>query len=165
MPMETRANAAGSRTPMHAALKILSRRQVSTGQMRFMLSEKGFAPDDIQECIGKLEEWNYLNDVDLARNIVEAMIRNTPCGKKRCAYELEKRRFDRELAKALIEQVYADYDERELALAAAKQYARNKTEWTRRDKERLARWLYRRGFTEPTVLSVLRALGQAKDCE
>ena len=103
-------NRVSDRTPMYAALNILSRRQVSTGQMRSMLSKKGFAPDDIQECIGKLEEWGYLDDVTLARNIVESMIRNNPCGKKRCLYELEKRQF--EDWQNLVEQVYSEYDER-----------------------------------------------------
>ena len=158
-------NRVSDRTPMYAALNILSRRQVSTGQMRSMLSKKGFAPDDIQECIGKLEEWGYLNDVVLARNIVEAIIRNSPCGKKRCLYELEKRQFDRDLAKTVVEEVYSEYDERELAHAAAKQYARNKTEWATRDMERLARWLYRRGFDHSTVLSVIRTFGQGGHCE
>lgn len=55
----------------------------------------------------------------LARNIVEAIIRNSPCGKKRCLYELEKRQFDRDLAKTVVEEVYSEYDERELAHAAA----------------------------------------------
>lgn len=165
MLMRTPASPARNRTPMHAALKILSRRQVSRGQMQFMLSTKGFAADDIRECIGKLEEWGYLNDEELARNIVEAMIRNTPCGKRRCLYELEKRRFDREMAKTLIDQVYAEYDELDLAHAAAKQYAKHKAQWTMRDKQRLAQWLYRRGFTEPTILSVIRTFGQADDCE
>jgi regulatory protein len=163
--MASPANRVRNKTPMYAALNILSRRQVSTGQMRFMLSKKGFAPDDIRECIGKLEEWGYLNDVVLARNIVEAIIRNNPCGKKRCLYELEKRQFDRDLAKTVVEEVYSEYDERELAHAAAKQYARNKTEWTNRDKERLARWLYGRGFTHSTIFSVIRTFGQAGDYE
>lgn len=163
--MASPANRVRNKTPMYAALNILSRRQVSTGQMRFMLSKKGFAPDDIRECIGKLEEWGYLDDVTLARNIVESMIRNNPCGKKRCLYELEKRQFEKELAKTLVEQVYSEYDEWDLAQAAAKQYARNKTEWATRDMERLARWLYRRGFDHSTVLSVIRTFGQGGHCE
>jgi len=158
-------NAVGNKTPMHAALNILSRRQVSTGQMRFMLSRKGYALDDIQSCIEKLEGWGYLNDMVLARNILGAMIRNAPCGKKRCFYELRKRRFDRDLAETLIQEAYSEFDERDLAHAAAKQYAKNKTKWTLKDRERLARWLFRRGFTEATILSVAKTFGRVGDYE
>lgn len=155
----------GNKTPMNAALSILSRRQVSSGQMRFLLSRKGFMPDDIEACVEKLEEWGYLNDIVLARDILAAMVRNTPCGKRRCFYELEKRRFSKELIEALVQEVYSELDERCLAHAAARQYAKGRSQWTLKDAERLARWLSRRGFTGETIFSVVRTFGPAGDVE
>lgn len=149
---------------MHAALSILSRRQVSTGQMQFMLSKKGHTIDGVKACIERLKQWGYLNDEALAKSILGAMIRNTPCGRRRCFHELKKRRFDKGLAEALIEETYSEFDESELAQIAARQYAKNKTKWTQKDKGRLARWLFRRGFTQATILSLLKTLGQADDC-
>jgi regulatory protein len=128
-----------------------------------MLSRKGFMPGDIQACIEKLEEWGYLNDRVLARDILRAIIRNTPCGKRRCFYELEKRRFCKELIEDLVQEVYSGLDELCLAHTAAKQYAKGKSPWTLKDSERLARWLYRRGFTGETILSVVRTFGPAGD--
>ena len=150
---------------MNAALRILARRQVSSGQMKFMLSRKGFTSGEIDTCIEKLKEWGYLNDTVLAKNILDATIRNKPCGKKRCFYELRKRRFDKQLAETLIDEVYAELDERSLARTAARQYAKGKTQWTLKDTQRLARWLFRRGFTEATILSVVRTFGRVSDVE
>ncbi len=155
----------GNKLPISEALNILSRRQVSTGQMQFMLSRKGFSSCGIKECINKLQEWGYLDDQALAENILDSMIRNVPYGKKRCYHELRKRRFDKDLAKALIYEVYSEIDERELAQTAAKHYVERKTKWTVKDKQRLARWLFRRGFSESTIWSVVRMFGQADDYE
>ncbi len=150
---------------MHAALSILSRRQVSTGQMQFMLSRKGHTRASIEVCIDRLKQWGYLNDDALARSILSAMIRNTPCGRRRCFHELKKRRYDKDLAEALIEEIYSEFDESELAHIAARQYAKNKTKWTQKDKERLARWLFRRGFTQATILSLIKTFDRADDYE
>ncbi|MBP8619914.1 MAG: regulatory protein RecX [Firmicutes bacterium] len=155
----------GSKTPMSAALRILSRRQVSSGQMKFMLLQKQFLPQQIDECIDKLEQWGYIDDRSLAADILERMISNSPCGKKRCLYELEKRRFDRELAKELVDRAYSELDERALAFAAAEQYAKNKSEMASKDVQRLAGWLSRRGFTGETIYTVIRAYSQASSGE
>jgi len=155
----------GSKTAMNAALHILSRRQVSSGQMRFMLSQKKFPEEEIDDCVERLEQWGYINDRALAASILETMISRSPCGKKRCLYELEKRRFDSELAKELVDDLYAELDERTLAFSAAQQYAKGKSQMTSKDLQRLAGWLSRRGFTGETVYTVVRAYSQASDRE
>ena len=133
--------------------------------MRFMLAKKGFSSDSIDSCVEKLEEWGYIDDASLSRNILAAMLKNSPCGKRRCFYELEKRRFSKELIDSLVEDVYRDLDERVLATAAAKQYAKNKVQWTLKDLKRLARWLSRRGFTGEAVFSAVSAFGSELEAE
>ena len=155
----------GSKTPMNAALRILSRRQVSSGQMKFLLLQKQFLPEEIDECIDRLEQWGYIDDKSLAADILETMISNSPCGKKRCLYELDKRRFDRELATELVDRAYSELDEKALAFAAAEQYAKNKSKMMSKDVQRLAGWLARRGFTSETIYAVVRAYGQASGWE
>ncbi len=153
-------NATGTRSVMSAALNVLSRKQVSTGQMRRLLGSKGYSSDEIENCIAKLGEWRYLDDRSYAADLVRAMGGAYPFGRRRALFELKKKLFSDEVVEAAVSEAYDALDEEVLAHRAAAVYLRGKDESSLKVKERLARWLLRRGFDFETANSVAFGPGE-----
>lgn len=154
---------AGERTAMDYALRILSRRAVSSGTLRDLLSRKGYPRTESEPCIEKLREWGYLDDQGYARNVLHALSSEYPVGRIRAAFELRRRAVDPELAAAAIDEAYRDVSEEALASEAARKYlsGRSKGSLKQKEREKLARWLQRRGFGYESIRSALSGLGQS----
>jgi len=152
----------GEKRPLDYALRVLSRRRVSTGRMKELLARKGFTEQQSDECIAKLTEWRYLDDQGYARDVLQGVSASCPIGKRRALYELRKRMVDSELAQAVTAESYEGVSEESLAREAVRKYLNGKQEAPLHDKERdrLVRWLCRRGFGYESIYSALRDLGQ-----
>lgn len=148
---------------MDVALKALSRRRLSQGQVLLILTKKGFSEEDSKACLAKLNSWGYLDDRALARDLVENMLKECPVGKRRALYELSKRLIDKETAEEIVAQVYSGLTEDDLAFEAAEKYLNGRTVTTVKEYQRLGRWLARQGFGYEAIIRVLRNLG-VKDC-
>lgn len=155
-----KSSTTGNRGVMSAALNVLSRKQVSTGQMRRLLSRKGYASDEIENCIAKLGEWRYLDDRSYAADLVLTMVGTCPFGRRRALFELKKRLFPADIVEAAVSEAYDTLDEEVLAHQAAAVYLRGKDESSLKVKERLTRWLLRRGFDFETANSVAVGPGE-----
>ncbi|MGI6666652.1 MAG: regulatory protein RecX [Bacillota bacterium] len=143
------------------ALGVLSRRRVSKGQMRESLSRKGYPDEESETAIAKLVEWGYLDDEIYSRDILRAMMNECPIGRRRAVFELSRRLFDKELIKRAVDEVFSGVGEEELAALAARKYLDRKNSGltSERERERLARWLQRRGFGAEAIFSALRRTG------
>ena len=152
----------GEKRPLDYALRVLSRRRVSTGRMKELLARKGFTEMESDQCIAKLTEWRYLDDQGYARDVLQGVSAPCPVGKRRALYELRKRMVDPELAQAVTAESYEGVSEESLAREAVRVYLNGKHVVPLQDKERdrLARWLGRRGFGWESIRSALRDLGQ-----
>lgn len=152
----------GEKRPMDYALRVLSRRRVSTGNMKDLLARKGFTGSDADACIAKLTEWGYLDDQGYARDVLRAVSAACPVGRRRAQFELRKRQIDQDLARAVTDEAYAGVSEEALALEASRKYLNGKNTGSLKEKERerLVRWLQRRGFGFSSIISVLRDTGQ-----
>ncbi|HHY76110.1 MAG TPA: regulatory protein RecX [Firmicutes bacterium] len=150
-------------TAIDSALGILSRRRVSRGQMRESLRRKGYSDSDAETAIGKLIEWGYLDDRSYCREILSSMMDTCPIGRKRAVFELSKRLFDKELIEEVVGEVFDGLREEELATLAVRKYLGEKRRGltTEKERERLARWLQRRGFGYEAISSALRRTGPA----
>lgn len=148
------------RSPLDYALRVLSRRRVSKGQMRDSMRRKGYPEEDVENALLKLCEWGYLDDAGFARDILQSAISGCPLGRRRAEFELSKRLFDKELIASAVDDTYQEVREEELASLAAKKYLDGKVSGPVKEKERerLARWLQRRGFDSESIYSVLRSL-------
>lgn len=146
---------------MDYALRVLSRRRVSTGRMKELLARKGFTEQESDQCVAKLTEWGYLDDQGYARDVLQAVSAPCPVGRRRALYELRKRMVDPDLARTVTTESYEGVSEEALAQEAARKYMGGRREGPLKDKERdrLARWLGRRGFGYESIRSALRALG------
>ncbi len=147
---------------MDYALRVLSRRRVSSEGLRGLLSRKGFPAADSESCVAKLKEWGYLDDQGYARDVLRAVSSVCPVGKRRAAFELRKRAIDPELARKVMDETYEGVSEEVLASEAARKYLNGKDAGSLKEKERerLARWLQRRGFGYEAIRSALSSLGQ-----
>ncbi len=145
---------------MDYALRVLSRRRVSTGRMKELLARKGFTEEESYECILKLTEWGYLDDQGYAKDVLKTL--SGSVGQRRAVYELRKRAFDPDLTRTLTAEAYEGISEDTLAEEAARKYLNGKCVCSLKDKDRdrLARWLERRGFGFSAIRSALRSLGQ-----
>ncbi len=150
------------RKPMVDALRVLSRKRVSTGRLREMLEAKGASRDDIETCIERLREWGYLNDLDFAVDILKYRLEECPIGRLRASHELYKRSFDKNVSEQAIVHVFGDLKEEDLAEKALAKRLNGKAWSSLKDKERerLARWLWGRGFNGEAVRVALYRISQ-----
>ncbi len=130
--------------------------------MRDLLARKGFPESQAEPCIASLIEWGYLDDHVYARDVLQAVSSGCPVGRRRARFELQKRLVDKELAGSVTDEFYEGVSEEALALEAARKYlnGRNAGSLKEKERERLARWLQRRGFAYESIRSVLSGAGQ-----
>lgn len=150
--------------PMDIALRSLARRRMTSGQVKDLLLKKGCDPEESQKCLLQLSSWGYLNDRSYAKDVLEYMLRDCPVGRQRAVWDLVKRGFDKDLAEEEAAEAYKDLSEADLARRAASKYLNGRRTGSLKDqeRERLFRWLWRRGFEADAIYSVLRdEAGQA----
>ncbi|MGE5578599.1 MAG: regulatory protein RecX [Bacillota bacterium] len=152
----------GEKRPLDYALRVLSRRRVSSGKMKDLMARKGFTESESDACIAKLTLWGYLDDQGYAKDVLEAVKAPCPIGRRRALYELRKRMVDEDLAQAVTAESYDGTSEEALAREAVRKYmdGKNPVPLTDKERVRLARWLERRGFGYEAIRTALRDAGQ-----
>ncbi|MDQ6704812.1 MAG: recombination regulator RecX, partial [Acidobacteriota bacterium] len=93
------------------ALKSLSSRAQSTGQLRAKLREKAENPDDIDPLLARLKDYGYLDDRKFAESFASGRLENAGLGRTRVLQDLRGRRVAPGLAESTVQQVYAGTDE------------------------------------------------------
>lgn len=130
------------RTPMELALKCLSRRAYSRGKMVARLTRAGFDEDQIAECVGRLENWGYLNDREFGIGRIVTLqarlkSRNYVMG------DLESQGIVSEMVQELLAEFYPEEMELEIAYKLLKK--------KQRTKDKGCGVLARAGFAETTI--------------
>lgn len=144
--------------PMDVALKALSRRRMTSGQMRNLLFKKGCDPEESERCLDRLSSWGYLDDKSYVKEVLKYMLGDCPVGKRRAVYDLVKKGFDKDLAEEEATEAYKDLYEGDLARRAASKYLNGRRCESLKDQERkrLFRWLMRRGFEIDAIYFALK---------
>ncbi len=147
---------------MDCALRVLSRRRVSSGQMESLLKKKGAPSREIDQCMARLSEWGYLDDSKLARDILRQALAACPIGRRKASYELLKRSFHKDVSEDAVFEVFGELAEEDLAKEALSRRLKGRDYGSLKEKERerLARWLWRRGFDGEAIRSALAGYGQ-----
>jgi regulatory protein len=147
------------------ALTLLSRRELSTRQLRERLARKQFDASEIDRVIQQLEADRTLDDrrVAFARARTDASIKGY--GRRRALQHVQQLGVDAEIAAAAVAEVFADIDEAALIDAAIDKRLRGGSvrALAARDKGRLVRHLVSRGFEPAQVLAHLRRKGAEID--
>lgn len=141
-----------------ASLRILSRSDKSTQQVRVNLIQKNFAVDQIEAVIERLLALDYLND----QRYASAYVRTH--GSRLGNGQLRRKLLDRGIPEAMIEAALdenAEPDQLALALQIAERRYQAIAGLPRQTVERrISSLLLRRGFTSSTVWSAIRELQQ-----
>ena len=135
---------------------MLSYRPRSVAEVRSRLRRKGYDPALLEEALQRLEDQKVLNDDDFARYWVENRQAHRPRGARALRAELRTKGVDRDV-------IDASLPEPEEEEPAAYQAGQRKAESLRgldwqTFRQRLGRYLVRRGFGYGTTSTVVRRL-------
>lgn len=141
-----------------AALKLLTVRARSVGELRERLSRKAFAEDVCERIIGDLTAVGLLDDLEFARLWADERVRLRPVGRRRLVAELRAKKVEPAVIEEVAAEVYEEHAETELARRALGRRTRpTGPDAVERDRRRLEGFLLRRGFSYATVASVLKS--------
>jgi len=157
---------AGSRTAREAfdkALELLAPRPHFVFELAFKLRRRGYADEAVDECLARLTELGYLDDLKTGRSFCRQRVARSDWGPRRLRAELGKRGVGAELATTLVDESFPD-GERPAARAAAARWSRTRGRGdAERQRERLARYLDRRGFSKGTIVEMLSELATDRE--
>ncbi len=150
-----------------SALRLLGYKLRTEKELRGRLREKEFPPGTIDRVIGELGRSGLLDDEKYARAFINDMRRRKPSGRTLLRLELRRRGVSPSRAdQQLRQELGADREEAD-AFAAARKYLRRSARSRRpveeeKRRQRLARFLLRRGFGWPTISRILKKYGQSE---
>ena len=143
------------------ALTLLSRRELSTSQLRTRLARRKFAPDDIDDAIRRLARDGTLSDrrVAVAMARLEGVVRHR--GRRRVLQRVQQLGISAADAKAAVDEVFEEIDERAALDQALEKRLRGKDARALDAKAvaRVVRSLVGQGFEAGQIYSRLRNRG------
>ena len=143
------------------ALTLLSRRELSTRQLRDRLAKRQFAAAEIDDVIRRLLHDGTLDDrrVAIACARTDATVKRH--GRRRVLQHVQRLGISVEVAQGAVDEVFGDVDEQSLLEAALERRLRGSDVRTldARAKARLVRHLVARGFEPAHVFARLRKRG------
>lgn len=130
---------------------------------RTLRREEEVATPVIEDVVARLYELSYLDDEAYAENYAQNRFASKKYGPDRIRRELVERGIDRHLAEEAVHTLFADKDVSAVAREhAEKRWARlDDEEDPRRRKQKVYRYLRRRGFSSHTISPLLTELEQA----
>ena len=138
------------------AIRILSYRDRSEKEMRDKLSEAKYDDAIIEFVIAELKRLNLINDKNFAQLFARTKMANKPMGKFLLKRELLQKGLSEEIIEGVIEKIYQEKDEYQIAFEIA---ARRKRQYKNIDekkaKKKISDLLARRGFSWDVISHVL----------
>ncbi|MBV9746468.1 MAG: RecX family transcriptional regulator [Acidobacteriia bacterium] len=142
------------------ALRLLSGRAHSQGELREKLRRRAERGAVVDELLARLKEYGYLDDRKFAETFAAARLANEKLGKGRVVRDLRQRRVAPGLAEQTVRQVYQDVNEEALIEDWIRRKYRlaSREDLFQQDKDLAAayRRLLRAGFRSGEILRVLR---------
>ena len=144
-----------------AALTLLSRRELSTAQLRDRLSRRRFPAEEIDQVIARLTADRTLDDVRVAvaSARLEAAVRRR--GRRRVLQRVRQLGISEATARAAVDQAFGDIDESALLDAALARRLRGRSAGALDAKAmaRVVRALVAQGFDAGQAYARLRTMG------
>jgi regulatory protein len=142
------------------ALKALTVRACSSGEMRQKLLARAERVEDVEATLSRLKASRYLDDRRFAESFAAARLENQRIGKIRVTQDLRRRRVAPALAEATVRKAYEGVDETKLIEEFIRRKYRDAgREGLFRDQRDLGsayRRLMRAGFNSGNVLRALK---------
>jgi regulatory protein len=138
---------------------MLARRELSEAQIRQRLARKEYTDEDIDEAIARLKEERAIDDSRVAGAIARTATSVKRRGRLRVRREIEQAGIAPALARAAVDETFADVDEDALLDAAlAKRLKGRDRPSDAADAARLYRYLLSQGFEHDRVMKRLDRL-------
>ena len=144
------------------AVQALSRRALTTTELRGRLERRAAQPRDVDEVLERLTSVGYLDDSRVAESYSRFRKEFEALGPKRVVRELRRRGVDASVAEDAVDEAYHDTDETKLIDAhlqkkLGEQYRERKIE-DPKVIARLYRGLLRAGFPGDRIVEALREI-------
>jgi regulatory protein len=141
------------------AYRLLAYRSQTSSELRDRLQRRGYTAPIIDEVLRQLASDGYIDDRKVALDWARYRLQSKPLGRRRLAWELQRRGVSSELLEEVLRDVYREFDEVILAEQATRKRLRTKgLPRSVRDRQREARYLLSLGFDADTVEAALAAL-------
>ena len=133
---------------MNRAVKLLAAKPRSVLELRERLLEKLWTDEEIvDEVIGKLKEYKYLDDEQFARDFAVSKLRQKPIGKRRLQQAMSQKKLHKDVVETAIAEAFRILPENELIEHAIAKRLRSKGKpQSREDTKKFYDHLLRQGF-------------------
>ncbi len=145
------------------AFSYLARRDHSEKELSDKLRRKGFREPIIIGLIEDLKQSQLINDGTFSRQFARNKIIQKSIGRRELAFSLKQKGISKDILEATLEEVYSEFDEKELALRLANQKLKTiKNIEPIKVKKRISDFLFRRGFNWEIVEQVFEEISWDK---
>jgi regulatory protein len=144
--------------PWAAALRLLTRRDYGTEELRQRLLTKGFPGDAVEQAIARGRELGYLDDARHVERLTRTLLTTGRAAGPRLQLELRRRSLPDELIRAAVDGSRASAEEHEALRALISRRFGDFDYATADDRERrrVVLFLQRRGFPLDRILNELK---------
>jgi regulatory protein len=149
------------------ALRVLSGRAHSAGEMRTKLSRRAERGEDVDDVMSQLHQYGYLDDKRFAESYATARLENQQFGRARVLRELRQRRVAASTTEKSVAKVYGDVDEAALIEEWIRRKYRNAPREGLFQEDKDLASAYRRlahaGFRSGEIIKVLKRIAKDPD--
>jgi regulatory protein len=96
------------KSPVETALKMLSKRRLSSYELKKKMKAKGFSEKEINDAINYLQSSHYLNDSELLADYVNLLIEKKMYGPEKVIAYLKQKGFESAAIEELISSSFSD---------------------------------------------------------
>jgi regulatory protein len=148
-----------SKAAYFRALRWLTARELSEGQVRSRLAEKGYTDIAIQPALERLIRDRTIDDRRAAAAVARTEARVRRHGPHRVMGKLIAMQVDRDLAKEIVRELFSDEDEEALLGRALEIRLRGNPERLKdpRERRKILAYLIRQGFSASAASAAIRA--------
>jgi regulatory protein len=140
------------------ALRWLTARELSEGQVRARLAEKGYTEDAIKSALEHLVDDRTIDDRRAATAVARTEARVRRRGPHRVMAKLLAMQFDRDLAKEVVRDLFGDEEQEALIDSALERRLRGKSDKLKdpHERQKLLAYLVRQGFSASAASAAIR---------
>lgn len=142
------------------AMHLLEKMDRTEYKLREKLSEGGYPDEAIEDAIGYVKRYHYLDDERYARNYV--FLAQDRKSRKKLSIELYQRGIKKELIDRILEEEYEADEEKQICQLLEKRGFDPKT-CSEKECQKLYQFLLRRGFQSSDICKVMRMISLDSD--
>ena len=142
---------------MNTAVRLLARRDHARLEIEQKLKQRGYNSEIIRAVAAECERLNYIDDEKTARVYIGQLARRG-FGFRRIRLELNRKGLKGDRFERIVNESRLEFDEREIAnrVLQKKMKSFEREEDSKKQRDKIYRFLYSRGFSEPIISELIR---------